>query len=151
MVSFLLLHKSHLLFVLISSSLLLMHTKVKSNGESTSRPRVNFTIILLAAFTRADPNSTKNTVKSSSFLRFWDLLAYTLMKLTPSQRKKFMTVKVKLMFALHVRNFFPFGDQEKTYFYPKLMLRNHLFSLVMCILNGYSISEPYKSTVMIQQ
>ena len=39
------------------------------------RGGVNFTIILRAAFTRADPKSTKKTVKSSSFLRLWDLFA----------------------------------------------------------------------------
>ena len=49
---------------------------------------VNFTNILQAAFTHADPNSAKKTVKSRSFLRFWDLHMYkfcinTLMKSTP--------------------------------------------------------------------
>ena len=34
---------------------------------------VNFTIILQAKFTHADPKSEKKTVKSSSFLRCWDL------------------------------------------------------------------------------
>ena len=34
---------------------------------------VNFTNILQAAFTPADPKSKKKTVKSSSFLLFWDL------------------------------------------------------------------------------
>ena len=34
---------------------------------------VNFTIISQAAFTHTDPKSAKNTVKSSSFLPFWDL------------------------------------------------------------------------------
>ena len=56
----------------------------------SSRPLVNFTIILRAAFTRADPKSTKKTVNSSSFFRFWDLFAWklrinTLMKLTPDR------------------------------------------------------------------
>ena len=34
---------------------------------------VNFTNILRAAFTHADPKSAKKTVKLSSFLCFWDL------------------------------------------------------------------------------
>ena len=35
---------------------------------------VNFTITLLAGFTRLHHKIAKKTVKSSSFLRFWDLL-----------------------------------------------------------------------------
>ena len=35
----------------------------------------NFTTILRAAFTHPDPKSAKKTVKSSSFLCFWDLRA----------------------------------------------------------------------------
>jgi len=36
---------------------------------------VNFINILLADFTCADPESAKETVKLSVFLRFWDLRA----------------------------------------------------------------------------
>jgi len=36
---------------------------------------VKITNILQAAFTQAGPKSAKKTVKSSSFLRFWDLQA----------------------------------------------------------------------------
>ena len=36
----------------------------------TAQPGVNFTIILQAAFTLADTESVKKTVKSNSFLRF---------------------------------------------------------------------------------
>ena len=39
------------------------------------QPSVNFINVLRAAFTQADPESAKKTVKSSSFLRFWDLRA----------------------------------------------------------------------------
>ena len=38
-------------------------------------PGVNFINILRAAFMGADPKSAKKTVKSSSFLHFWDLRA----------------------------------------------------------------------------
>ena len=39
------------------------------------KPGVNFTNVLRAAFICTDPNSAKKTVKSSSFLHFWDLRA----------------------------------------------------------------------------
>ena len=48
---------------------------------------------LSAAFTHTDPKRAKKTVKSSSFLRFWDLHAQklrinTLMKLTPEGKQE---------------------------------------------------------------
>ena len=64
--------------------------RILLSGNSIFDPSAgfNFTIILRAAFTWADPKSSQKTVKSSSFLPFWDLLAQklgviTLIKLTP--------------------------------------------------------------------
>ncbi len=37
------------------------------------RPGVNFSNILCAAFARVEPKSVKKELKSSIFLRFWDL------------------------------------------------------------------------------
>ena len=52
------------------------------------RPVANFSNILCATFTHADPKSAKKTVNLSNFLRFWDLHTYKLcvnmlMTLTP--------------------------------------------------------------------
>jgi len=62
------------------------YTRTQANHKM--EPGVNFINVLLEAFARTEPKSIKKTVKSSIFLRFWDLRAQNLyvnmlVKLTP--------------------------------------------------------------------
>jgi len=78
--------------------LLLLYLPLVGVGEGGSvrvcdgdgKPGVNFTNVLLEAFTRIDPKSAQMTVKPLAILRFWNLHALKLpvnmlVKLTPEE------------------------------------------------------------------